>query len=113
MMKRIWITALCILCTLTLKAQEKKNQKIEPVGDLFEVTIYYDDGAIMQHGFLDKNNKLHASWESFYANGNRKCVAIYDHGDKVGTWYYWFMDKKTKVVYKDNKIVEVEEVNLE
>ena len=112
-MKKILITALFAMCAVFLMAQEKKNQKIEPIGDLFEVTIYYDDGAIMQHGFLTKNNKLHASWESYYPNGNRKCVAIYDHGDKVGTWYYWFMDKKTKVVYENNKIVEVEEINLE
>lgn len=112
-MKNIFIYLFFILFSTLLYAQEKSNQKIEPIGDIFEVTIYYDDGAIMQHGFLTKENKLHASWESFYQNGNRKCVAFYDHGDKVGTWFYWFMDKKTKVVYEKNKIVEVEELDLE
>ena len=112
-MKKIIISLFFVItCNFTF-SQETKNQKIEPVGDLLEVTIYYDDGAIMQHGFMTKEHELHASWESYYANGNRKCVAIYDHGKKVGTWYYWFMDKKTKVVYEDNKIVEVEEMDIE
>jgi len=112
-MRKIIISILFVFCVTFAYAQDRKNQKIEPVGDLFEVTIYYDDGSIMQHGFLTKENKLHASWESFYANGNRKCVAFYDHGEKVGTWYYWFMDKKTKVVYNNNKIVKVEELSIE
>ena len=102
-----------MICTALVFSQERKNQKIEPIGDLFEVTIFYDDGSIMQHGFLTQDNKLHASWESYYPNGNRKCVAFYDKGEKVGTWYYWFMDKKTKVVYDNNKIVEVEELGIE
>ena len=104
---------LFVLNTAISFSQGKSNQKIEPVGDLLEVTIYYDDGTIMQHGFMTKEKKLHASWESYYQNGNRKCVAIYDNGKKVGTWYYWFMDKKTKVVYENNKIIEVEEMSLE
>lgn len=112
-MKNIFISLIFILYPIFLYPQAKSNQKIEPIGDLFEVTIYYNDGAIMQHGFLTKDNKLHASWESYYQNGNRKCVAFYDHGEKVGTWFYWFMDKKTKVVYEKNEIVKVEEVSLE
>ena len=112
-MRKIIISLFFVFCTISSYSQERKNQKIEPIGDLFEVTIYYDDGSIMQHGFLTKNNKLHGSWESYYANGNRKAVAFYDHGEKVGTWYYWFMDKKTMVVYNKNKIVKVEELSIE
>ena len=112
-MKKIIILIFFVITSHFTFSQETKNQKIEPIGDLLEVTIYYDDGTIMQHGFMTKDHKLHASWESYYANGNRKCIAIYDHGEKVGIWYYWFMDKKTKVVYENNKIVEVEELNIE
>ena len=67
----------------------------------------------MQHGFLTKENQLHASWESYYENGNRKCIATYDNGVKVGTWFYYYFDKRTKVVYDNNKIVEVEDIPLE
>ena len=112
-MKKLLISLVLVLYITFSYSQERKNQKIEPVGDLFEVTIYYDDGSVMQHGFMTKESKLHASWESYYPNGNRKCVAIYDNGEKVGTWYYWFMDKKTKVVYNKNKIVKVEEIPIE
>lgn len=112
-MKKLIILLFLGFSSSFVYCQEKKNQKIEPIGDLFEVTIYYDDGSIMQHGFMDKDHKLHASWESYYNNGNRKCVAVYNHGEKVGTWYYWFMDKKTKVVYENNEIVEVEELSIE
>ena len=112
-MRKIIIFLIFVSSAIFSYSQERKNQKIEPIGDLFEGTMYYDDGNIMKHGFLTKDNKLHASWESYYPNGNRKCVAFYDHGEKVGTWYYWFMDKKTKVVYNNNKIVKVEELEIE
>ena len=112
MKKLIIFIAVFAFCS-TLTAQEKKNQKIEQVGDLFEVTIYYDNGQIMQHGFLTKENQLHASWESYYENGNRKCIATYNNGAKVGTWFYYYFDKRTKVVYDNNEIVEVEDIPLE
>ena len=112
-MKKLLFLLGLVLFGLHAFAQKKTNQKIEPIGDLFEVTIYYDNGQIMQHGFLTKDNELHASWESYYENGNRKCIATYDHGEKVGTWFYYYYDKRTKVVYDNNKIVSVEEMPLE
>jgi antitoxin component YwqK of YwqJK toxin-antitoxin module len=112
-MKKLFVLIALFLLGLPAESQTKPNQKIEPVGDLFEVTIYYDNGQVMQHGFLTRENELHASWESYYENGNRKCIATYDHGAKVGTWFYYYYDKKTKVVYDNNKIVEVQELPLE
>ena len=112
-MKKLFTLIALFLLGISAQAQTKKNQKIEPIGDLFEVTIYYDNGQVMQHGFLTQENELHASWESYYENGNRKCIATYDHGVKVGTWFYYYYDKRTKVVYDNNKIVEVEELPLE
>ena len=112
-MKKLIIFIGFLAISLSASAQDKTNQKIEPIGDLFEVTVYYDNGQIMQHGFLTKENQLHASWESYYENGNRKCIATYDSGAKVGTWFYYYLDKRTKVVYENNKIVSVEELPLE
>ena len=112
-MNKIVVVFALLLFTSFSFSQNNEIKKIKKVGSLYDVTIYYKSGQIMQHGFLTEDEKLHASWESYYPNGNRKCVAIYDHGDKVGTWYYWFMDKKTKVVYNKNKIVKVEEIDLE
>jgi len=112
-MKKLVIFIAVLAFSFTLSAQDKSNQKIEQVGDLFEVTVYYDNGQIMQHGFLNQENQLHASWESYYENGNRKCIATYDNGAKVGTWFYYYFDKRTKVVYDNNKIFEVEDIPLE
>ncbi|MFD1315003.1 toxin-antitoxin system YwqK family antitoxin [Namhaeicola litoreus] len=111
-MKTLLFSVLTFFICLNAYAQ-KKNQTITPVGDLFEVTIYYNDGSIMQKGFLNQENQLHASWESFFENGDRKCVATYENGKKVGVWYYWDLNgKKTKVIYQDNKVVSTEEVTL-
>jgi len=109
-MNKLYIILFLIFISSTALAQEKKNKKIEQIGDLYEVTIYYDNGQILQHGFLSKHNKLHASWESFNKDGSRKCVATYDNGVKVGTWFYYDKGKKTKVIYDKNKIVHIDTV---
>ncbi len=94
-----------------IAAQEEDTIKMVNLGSLFEVTIYYDNGNIMQHGFLTPDNKLHASWESYYENGNKKCVATYDKGVKTGVWYYYYNDSTKRVTYEDDKIVNVEELD--
>ena len=102
-----------IIITSFVYSQDSDNRKIVPVGDMFEVTIYYDNGSIMQHGFLSKDLNLHASWESYYMDGRKKCYATYDEGIKVGTWYYWYDNKITKVQYEDNKVIKVVDYDYE
>lgn len=103
----------CILFTSFIYSQDDDNRKVVPVGDMFEVTIYYDNGSIMQHGFLSKDLNLHASWESYYIDGRKKCYATYNEGIKVGTWYYWYDNKITKVQYENNKVISVEDFDYE
>ncbi len=110
-MKKTYIIISFILFSSALFAQTQNNKKIEKVGDLYEVTVYYDNGKVMQHGFLSNNRKLHASWESYYEDGSRKCIATYSNGVKVGTWFYFDKGKKTKVIYDDNKIISVEKLD--
>jgi hypothetical protein len=111
-MRALFLLILMGFISLNVFSQVK-NQKIVPIGDLFEVTIYYNNGNVMQKGFLNQDNQLHASWESFFENGDRKCVATYENGIKVGVWYYWDTSgKKTKVTYENNKIIGIEEANL-
>lgn len=102
-----------LLFTSFLIAQESENRIVVPVGDMFEVTIFYDNGSIMQHGFLSKEKKLHASWESYYDDGRRKCYATYNNGVKVGIWYYWYDNKITKVEYENNVVISVEDFDYE
>jgi len=110
-MKNIVLISAFLLFSSLVFAQSKYEKKIKKTGDLYEVTIYYDNGKIMQHGFLSKDKKLHASWESYNEDGSRKCVATYNHGVKVGTWFYYLDGKKTKVVYDNNKIISVEKLD--
>lgn len=112
-MKKIILISIFALFSLSLSAQNKHLPKTEKKGKLTEVTLYYDNGEIMQHGFYTKSGKLHGGWESYSENGSRKCVAFYDKGVKVGTWYYWNNKKVTKVIYDNNKIVLMEELTDE
>lgn len=108
MKKLIQLSIFFLFCQAAFS--QETIQTIVPVGDLFEVTIYYPNGKIMQHGFLSEDKKLHGQWESYFDDGKRKCAATYDNGNKVGVWYYWLDNKKTKVTYVENKIVDVEEI---
>jgi antitoxin component YwqK of YwqJK toxin-antitoxin module len=110
-MKNIFFIILLILCTSKIYSQQTQLPKTEEKGDLKEVTIFYENGEIMQHGFFTKSGKLHGGWESYNSDGTRKCVAFYNEGVKVGTWYYWDKGIQTKVIYDHNKIISVEKVN--
>jgi antitoxin component YwqK of YwqJK toxin-antitoxin module len=113
MKKFIVILATILFSSQFSKAQDEGTMKMVNLGSLFEVTIYYDSGNIMQHGFLTPENKLHASWESYYEDGTKKCVATYDNGVKTGIWYYYYKDNTKRVTYVDNKIVKVEDLDSE
>lgn len=110
-MKKLLLILSVLFAFQFTSAQHEDTMKMVNLGSLFEVTIYYDNGKIMQHGFLTPDNKLHASWESYYEDGTKKCVATYDKGVKTGIWYYYYNDSTKRVTYEDNKIVEVEELD--
>jgi len=110
-MKNIFFIIVLILFTSTIYAQKTHLPKIEQKGDLKEVTVYYDNGEIMQHGFYTESGKLHGGWESYNIDGTRKCVAFYDKGVKVGKWNYWMNGVQTNVVYDNNKIINIEKVD--
>jgi len=57
-MKRMKILLLLSFFSVFVFSQNKKNQKTEAIADLFEGTVYYDNGAVMQHGLLTKDNKI-------------------------------------------------------
>lgn len=110
MKKIVFILGLYFITTFAF-SQNYATKKIEKVGPLYEITIYYSNGNIMQHGFLTADEKLHAQWESYDEKGNKQCVATYENGIKIGTWYYWNDNKRTRVTYENNNIVKVEELD--
>jgi len=112
-MKNIYILFVFIFITSLSFAQNAKPPKTEKKGKLTEVTIFYDSGEIMQHGFYTRSGKLHGGWESYYEDSSLKCIAFYDKDVKVGTWTYFYKNKKTNVVYNNNKIISVIEIELD
>ena len=110
-MKNIILIIGLLLLSTTVFSQKTKAPKTEIKGDLTEITLYYDNGEIMQHGFYSKTGKLHGGWESYNNDGTRKCIAFYDNGVKVGAWTYWDKNTKTNVVYENNKIISIEKEN--
>lgn len=108
-MKNLISFLLFIFVSFIVNAQNTPLPKTETKGNLQEITLYYENGSIMQHGFYTKEGKLHASWESFNLDGSRQCYATYNNGSKVGIWTYWSKDKITKIEYDNDKVIKVEE----
>lgn len=111
-MKNLLIIIAFFFISASVYSQKTHLPKTETKGNLQEITIYYEDGTIMQHGFYTNEGKLHASWESYNADGSKKCYATYNNGVKVGIWTYWSKDKITKIEYDNNKIIKIEEVEI-
>lgn len=110
-MKKIFTILLFLGAVFTTQAQEENLKKTEIKGDLVEVTLFYETGELMQHGFYNKAGELHGGWESYNKKGEMTCYATYDQGVKVGTWTYWNEKEITKVTYNENKVVDLKVYN--
>jgi len=110
-MKNILFIVTLLLSFSITYAQNTKLPKTEKKGDLTEVTIYYNNGEVMQHGSYNAAGKLQGQWNSYNEDGSKKCIAFYDYDVKVGTWIYWDKGFKTNVVYDNNKIIRIEKVD--
>lgn len=111
-MKNLFSFLIFLLLSFAANSQNTPLPKTETKGNLQEITLYYESGAIMQHGFYTKEGKLHASWESFNLDGSRKCYATYNNGLKVGIWTYWNKDKITKIEYDNDNVIKIEEFEI-
>ena len=111
-MKRTLLLLITILSSFLLSSQNEDNIKMVKSGSLYEVTIYYNNGEVMQHGFMTPENELHNLWKSYYDDGSIKCEAVYNKGKKVGIWHYYYRNENAKrVTYEDNKVIKVEELD--
>ena len=86
-------------------AQPPKTERTK-TDKMVSVTMYHDNGAVAQTGFL-KNNKLEGIWESFDAQGNKKAVGHYEQGIKTGKWFFWTGEQLAEVDYEENQIENV------
>ncbi len=105
-MKQIIVTFLLIFVTSFAFAQEKEPT-FEKQDDLVKATYYFDNGAVKEVGYF-KGDKLHSKWISYNKKGEKITVANYNMGKKDGTWYIVQNDSVKKLIYKDNKLIDVE-----
>ncbi|WP_111708957.1 toxin-antitoxin system YwqK family antitoxin [Lutibacter citreus] len=109
-MKKLLLCFVFLIFSSFSYSQNTKLPKKTKKGDLQEIILYYDNGNVMQHGFYTKDGKLHASWKSYNMDGTKKCNATYNYGVKEGIWTYWSKNKTIKITYKNNKVINIEEI---
>ncbi len=106
---RKYILILVVIFIGTQVYAQDTNAKVKHVqkGDLVESTYFYADGNIQQKGTFNKDGKLHGTWTSFDAIGNKVAVGKYENGKKVGKWTFWVDGDVKQVSYVDSKITRV------
>jgi antitoxin component YwqK of YwqJK toxin-antitoxin module len=73
-MKTIITLAVCVLLSLSLKAQTK------------EVIVKDSSGNILEIGYLNENDEKDAIWTMYNEKGSVVSEMEYENGKKVGTW---------------------------
>ena len=92
-MKTIITLAVCVLLSLSLKAQTK------------EVTVKDSSGNILEIGYLNDNDERDSVWIIYNDKGSVVSEMEYENGKKVGTWRMYDDNGNItfKVVYVDGK----------
>jgi antitoxin component YwqK of YwqJK toxin-antitoxin module len=111
---RRYIQFMVLLFCVSAFSQEQKVDYKKIDNDFVQVTYYFADNnsIVEREGFFNEDGKLHGTWISYDILGNKKVIANYNNGKKVGTWTYFKGDKISVVTYEENKIVAVETKNF-
>lgn len=88
-------------------AQDTATREIVKKGDVYEVTIFHENGTVSQTGQYNSDGVVHGTWTSFDLNGSKTAVALYNHGEKTGTWYFYEGDVLREVKYSNNRVAQV------
>ncbi|TXE12742.1 nicotinic acid mononucleotide adenyltransferase [Seonamhaeicola algicola] len=111
-MKKYILILAVLFMGVSVYAQDKNiTVKHEQKNDLVESTYFYADGTVQQKGTFNKEGKLHGTWTSFDANGNKIAVGNYENGKKVGKWTFWANGVAKEVNYVNSKIAKITEVS--
>ena len=109
-MKKIVIIVALFIGSIAFSQQ--KNVQLEDVNGLVKATYLFNNGNIEQQGFF-KDGKLDGIWTSYDENGNKKSVAEYKEGVKVGKWFFWNGNNLSEVDFSRNTIADVKKWNKE
>lgn len=103
MKKAIILTMLFITGLVMAQSIEPKY---EIQGNLIKATYFHDNGQIKQEGFY-KDGKVHSKWVSFSEAGEKIAIGEYNHGVKIGKWFFWNQNSLNEVDYNNSQIAEV------
>ena len=85
-MKTVITLSVCVLLSLSLKAQTK------------EVTLKDSSGNILEIGYLNENNEKDSVWTIYNNKGIVVSEMEYKNGKKVGTWRMY--DDNGRIIFK-------------
>lgn len=88
-------------------AQDTAKKEIVKKGNVYDVTVFHENGMISQQGQYNHEGIVHGTWTSYDSKGNKTAVAQYNHGVKTGTWYFYQGETLSEVKYSNNRIAKV------
>lgn len=80
--------------------------QLEEVNGLVKATYFYENGVVQQQGFFNEG-KLDGKWISYDEKGDKKSIAEYSNGEKVGKWFFWNSNSLAEVDYAHNTITDI------
>lgn len=104
-MKNVFLSLVMIVFVGQLTAQEN-NVTYKSSKKQTEITTYYDNGQVKEHGFFNKEGALDGNWVQYDEAGNVMVQGEYADGMKVGKWLFWKGDTLKEVDFQANKIVK-------
>lgn len=107
-MKKLMMVFAVLGILFSAQAQEKKRKVFVKKDKLIEAVYYHENGNIEQTGTFTLDGKLHGTWKSFDADGNKTAIAEYNQGKKTGKWFFWNDGVLKEVDYKDSQIAKVQ-----
>ena len=108
-MKKIAILSVFMLTLTGVFSQQKKEQKLNKVTNLIEVTYYHNNDQVSQQGTFNLDGKLHGKWISYDEQGAKIAEGSYENGIKTGKWYFWSDDKVKEIIFDNNSIASITE----
>jgi len=106
-MKKAYLFLAVMFLSISVFAQEKKEDQYKVNGDVIDAVLYHDNGTIAQTGSYTHDGKLQGEWVSYDKDGVKLASATYANGEKVGVWYFYQGNNIKEVTYSNSQIAEV------
>jgi antitoxin component YwqK of YwqJK toxin-antitoxin module len=104
-MKNI-ILSLAFLFLYTTAMGQVASKEIKNSSKTTEITTFYDNGQVKEHGYFNALGKLEGHWILYDTSGNILVQGEYNNGMKEGKWLFWDSNALKEVDFKANKLLK-------